>query len=126
MGCAVDLLGDDAADLLQLAHEVRLRVQPAGGVHDEHVEAAGLGFFAGIVGHAGRVAALLAFDDVAAEPLAPDRELLDGGGAESIAGRDHAPSCPPSWHSRASLAIDVVLPEPLTPATMTTVGPAVL
>ena len=31
---------------------------------------------------------------------------------------------PSSWQRRASLAIDVVLPEPLTPATMITVGPA--
>ena len=49
---AVDLLADDAVDLLQLAHQVRLRVQPAGGVHDQHVEAARLGPFAGVVGHA--------------------------------------------------------------------------
>ena len=30
---------------------------------------------------------------------------------------------PSSWQSRASLAMDVVFPEPLIPATRTTVGP---
>ncbi len=52
-------LADDAVDLLQLAHQVRLRVQPAGGVHDQDVEAAGLRLLAGVVGHGGGVAALL-------------------------------------------------------------------
>ena len=32
--------GDDAPDLLQLVHQLRLRVQPAGGVGDQHVDAA--------------------------------------------------------------------------------------
>ena len=83
------LLADHAVDLLQLAHQVGLRVQPAGGVHDQHVEAAGLGLFAGVVGHAGRVAALLVLDDLAAEPLAPDGQLLDGGRPEGVAGGHH-------------------------------------
>ena len=82
-------LADDAVDLLQLAHQVGLRVQPAGGVHDQHVELPGLGLLAGVVGHAGRVAALLVLDDLAAEPLAPDGQLLDGGRPEGVAGRHH-------------------------------------
>ena len=88
-GAPAICLVDDAVDLLQLAHQVRLRVQPAGGVHDEHVEAARLGLLAGVVGHAGRVAALLVLDDLAADPLAPDGQLLDGRGAEGVAGGDH-------------------------------------
>ena len=39
---ALDPLGDDVADLRQLAHQVVLRVQPAGGVDDQHVDARAL------------------------------------------------------------------------------------
>ena len=43
------------------------------------------------IGDAGRVGVRLAGDDLRAEPLAPDRELLDGGGAKRVAGaEDHA------------------------------------
>ncbi len=35
----VHLPGDDAHDLLQFFHEVRLDVQTAGRVHDDHVDA---------------------------------------------------------------------------------------
>ena len=34
---------DDAADLVELGHEIRARVQPAGGVDDDDVAAARLG-----------------------------------------------------------------------------------
>ena len=54
-------------------------------------------------------------DDVGAGAVGPDRELVGGGGAEGVAGGqdDRLPS---SLSRCASLAIEVVLPEPLTPA----------
>ena len=47
-----------------------------------------LGSLAGVVRHAGRIAALLILDNLAADPLAPDGQLLDGRGAERVAGGD--------------------------------------
>ena len=44
---------------------------------------------AGIMGHGGGVAALLVLDDLAADALAPDGQLLHGGGAEGVARRHH-------------------------------------
>src|SRR5437764_8295351 len=41
------------------------------------------------MGNAGRVAALLALDDLAAEALTPDGELLDGRGPERVASGHH-------------------------------------
>ena len=43
----------------------------------------------GVEGEARRVRALLAGDDRCADPLAPDLELLDGGGPEGVAGGEH-------------------------------------
>ena len=48
-------------------------------------------------------------------------ELLDGGGAERVAGGEHDRG-PSSLSRRASLPIVVVLPEPLTPTTRITYG----
>ena len=76
-------------DFLQFAHQMRLRVQPAGGIDDKDVETARLGPVAGVVGHAGRVAALLILDDLATDALTPDAQLLDGGGTKRIAGSHH-------------------------------------
>src|SRR5262249_24516130 len=84
-----DHAANDAVNLVQLAHQVGLRVQPAGGVHDQHVELLGDGAFAGVVGDTGRVTALLVLHNLAADALAPDRQLLDGRGAKGVAGGDH-------------------------------------
>ena len=50
---------DDAADLGQLAHQVVLGVQAAGGVDDQDVDVARDGGIAGVEGDGGGVAALL-------------------------------------------------------------------
>ena len=42
-----------------------------------------------VEGDAGRVAALGATDHLDADPLAPGRELLDGGGAERVGRAEH-------------------------------------
>ena len=54
--------------------------------------------------------------------LAPDLELLDRGGAERVAGGEHARSCRHRDRACASLPIVVVLPLPLTPTTSITNG----
>ena len=56
---------------------MRLSKKPACGIDDQDVEVACLGLLAGVVGDAGRVGPRLGLDDVAADPLAPDRQLLD-------------------------------------------------
>src|SRR5438477_396430 len=71
---AGDLLGHDAANLVQLLHQMGLRVQPARGIDDQHVELAGDRLLAGVVSDAGGIAALGVLDDLAAEPFAPDGE----------------------------------------------------
>jgi hypothetical protein len=53
--------------------------------------------------------------------VGPDTELLDGGGAESIAGGEHHLFAA-SAKRRASLPMVVVLPEPFTPTTSSTNG----
>ena len=78
-------------DLAELAHQVILGVQAAGGVDDEHVDLAGLGGVDGVVDDGAGIGALPLADDLDAQPLAPDGELLDGGGAEGVAGGEHHP-----------------------------------
>src|SRR3954467_4053825 len=82
VGGALDLPGDDRADLGELAHEGVLGLEAAGGVDDEVVDAAGLGGGAGVEGDGRGVAALLALDDFDGKALGPDLELLDSAGAE--------------------------------------------
>ena len=65
------LLGDHAADLGQLLHQVRLRVQAAGGVDDDHVGAALAAAGDRVEGDRAGIGALGALDDVDAGALAP-------------------------------------------------------
>src|SRR5439155_7074543 len=66
-----------------------LRMESPRGVDNQHVKLSGHGFLAGIVRDAGRVAALLTLDDLAAETLTPDGELLDRRRPERVAGGHH-------------------------------------
>ena len=59
-------------DLLELLHQVRLRVEAAGGVGDDDVAPRGRAASIGVVDDGGGVDAFLAADDVHAEPLRPD------------------------------------------------------
>ena len=80
---------EHALDLLQLLHQVALRVQAAGGVGDQHVDAARLRRLQRVEDHRGRVRARGLRDDRHAVALAPDLQLLDGGGAERVARGEH-------------------------------------
>ena len=91
----VDFL-QHAHDLFELGHQPGLVLQPPGRVDEEHIGAAGLCFLQRVVGQAGRIRALLAGDHRRADALAPDLQLLDGGGAERVAGGEH--------HAQALLA----------------------
>ena len=109
--------GDHAAHLGELVHQVRLRVQAAGGV-DQHDPVLGAD---GVVGDGRRVAAALAADERRVRALGPDLELLLGGGAERVGGAD-ASLAAALAQRLASLPIVVVLPVPLTPTTRITAG----
>src|SRR2546423_13864915 len=63
-----------------------LVLEAACGVDDEYVFAGGCRLFDTVKDNSGGVAAFLAGNDRRADALAPDLELLDRGGAESIAG----------------------------------------
>ena len=117
---AVEPPGDHAAHLRELLHQVRLRVQAAGGVDDHDVAAARLRRLDRVVGDGRRVAAALGADEVRARALRPDLELLLRRGAERVGGARRGRSGRARRASRASLPIVVVLPVPLTPTTRIT------
>ncbi len=85
-GAPGSCLLDDPAHLLELAHEVDLRVQAAGGVHEHDVGAARARRGHAVEDDGGRVGVGPLLDDLAADTLGPLVELLDGGGAERVAG----------------------------------------
>ena len=89
---------------------------------DHDVDAGFDAFIAAGERDAGRVGAARLRDDLAAEPLAPQRQLFDGRRAKRVAGGEHDRLAVRLSRNLASLAIDVVLPAPLTPATRITVG----
>ena len=86
-------LVDDPADLGQLVHEVRLRVQASGGVGDDEVGAAGDRRVEGIEHDRPGIRAWRVGDDRDAGAIRPDPELVDGRGAERVRrGEDDRPA----------------------------------
>ena len=75
---------EDAVNLFQLLHEVVLRVEAASGVADEEIGLFAHRLLITIEANRGRIAIRRPFDERDAQTLAPDSELLDGGGAESV------------------------------------------
>ncbi len=88
-GARVDAL-DHAPHLLQLLHQVRLAVQAPGGVGDQHVACRAPAPPAGrrTPPRPGRRPAA-GRRTRAPDALGPHLELLDGGGAEGVAGGEH-------------------------------------
>src|SRR6185436_5142638 len=69
----------------QLGHEVRFRVKPAGGVHDQDLRAAGLRRLHRVEGHRRGIGPGPLAHDRDVDPLAPALELVDGRRAERVA-----------------------------------------
>ena len=84
-----NLLANRLLNLRQLGHQILLRLQPAGRVDDAHI---GPGFDRLLdrpIGHARRVGVRRAGDDRHAQPIAPNRELLDRRRPKRVAGAEH-------------------------------------
>jgi hypothetical protein len=79
------LTADHALDLGQLRHEIRLRVEPAGGVHDQDLRPAGLRGLHGIEGHRRRIRPGALAHHRHADPFAPALELVDRRGPKRVA-----------------------------------------
>jgi hypothetical protein len=88
-----NLLGDHAVDLGQLTHQIGLRLQPPRRVDDADVRAGLQRLSDCPVRDAGRIAARRAGDDRHADPLGPDRQLLDRRGAKRVGRRHERPPC---------------------------------
>ena len=88
MRCVGHLLGDHAAHLGQLGHELILGVQAAGGVDDHHVHPALAAARDRVERHGARVRALRPGDQLGPGALRPLGQLLDGRRAERVGGAD--------------------------------------
>ena len=108
--------------LRELLHQVRLRVQAAGGVDEDDVAAAALRGVDRVEGDGGGVGALRRADEVRAGALAPRSRAARRPRRGTCRRRRRAPSGRARTSRWASLPIVVVLPVPLTPTTRTTLG----
>ena len=75
----------DAADFVQLIHQILLVMESAGGVNENHICALGFGRLDAVEHHRCGVCALVLTDNAAAGALGPDFQLVSCGGAEGIA-----------------------------------------
>src|SRR6056297_338197 len=82
-------LADHAADLLQLLHQVVLRVEAPGGVDEQQVGALRLAGRGRVVRDRSGVASVRSRLGGHAQPVAPHAELRGAGGAERVAGSEH-------------------------------------
>ena len=118
-------LRDDALHLLQLLHERRLRVEPAGGVAEDDVHAAPAAprWTASKQTLAGSAPSLPRTIG-RADALGPDLELLARGGAERVARAEQDLVARRAGASPRACRWSSSCPEPFTPTTMTTHGRA--
>ena len=84
MRCSFGARRDHAANLGELFHEIRLRVQPAGGVDDDDVAAVPARAVDRVVRDRRGIAAPLALYELRAGALRPDTELLLRRGTEGV------------------------------------------
>ena len=113
---------DDPAQLLQLLHQVRLRVQAAGGVDEHEVGAAARRGGHRVEHDRAGIGAVLAAHELAAGALGPQPELVGGRGAERVGRGEHDARARRRTCCDASLPIVVVFPTPLTPTNIQTFG----
>ncbi len=88
MRSALDLARRDAADLVQLGHEVDPGVEAAGRVDEQDVAVARLARRDGVEDDGRRVGARARPDEIHPRARRPDLELLHGSRAERIGGAD--------------------------------------
>ncbi len=90
MRCAWIEFPDDPLYFLKLCHQVRLVVQSAGRIDQQHVRADAAGFLHRLVYQARCIAADLAGDHRTSRALAPNAKLLDCRGAKRVTrGKNH-------------------------------------
>ena len=82
-------LAGDLDHLGELAHELGRGMEATGGIDEDQIASQAVSLVQHVVAHAGRIASTLALDHGHAGALAPNIELLDGGGAERIGATDH-------------------------------------
>src|SRR5262249_18034279 len=100
---AVVHLLDGANDFLQFAHQVAAVLQASGGIDEQYIDAAFSGGGDGVKGKTSGVGAGLTCHEGCAGAIGPDFKLLDGRGAERVAGGTHD-AAPVSAQSRCKLA----------------------
>src|SRR3954462_7364961 len=110
---AVEPALDHAAHLRELLHQVRLRVQPAGGVDDDDVRAVTPRPLDCVVGDRGRVRPALSADERRVGTVRPDLELFLRSRAERVGCGQHdrvpvlaQPLCELSDRRRLAGAVD--------------------
>ena len=84
---AADLIVENVSNLGQLLHQVDLGMEPTRCIHDQVVRVEFHRPLRGSVGYRGRVGVRFPRDDLDAEPLAPDGQLLDRGRSKSVGRR---------------------------------------
>src|SRR5215218_7518397 len=87
---ARELPPDDPPYLVELCHQVDLRMEPARRVHEEHVNPIALGRLHRIVGYRRSIRAALPGHHRSPRPLAPLLELLYGRRPERVACGEHS------------------------------------
>src|SRR5436309_740832 len=80
---------NDFIDLLQLFHEVVLRLQATGSINDENITPSCRCRLDGVIDYRTRIRARVLADDWYTYTLRPYLELINGCGAESIGGSKH-------------------------------------
>ena len=98
-----DHLLEAAVDLVELLHQVVRRGQPARGVDEHPGGALGEGAGGAVEGDGRGIAAHLVADHGHPGPLAPELQLVDGGGAEGVAGH-HQHALAPGLQEGGQLA----------------------
>ncbi|MCY1234826.1 hypothetical protein D9M72_474170 [compost metagenome] len=89
MRCIRIELAEHAHDLLKFGHQLRLVLQAAGGVDDQHVGLLLARLLERFIGETGGIGAELGGNDVGLGALRPDLQLLDRRGTEGVAGGKH-------------------------------------
>ena len=77
-----------AAHLFQLRHQIGFGLQAAGGIDDDVIDFARFGGLERVEHHGAGIGAGVLADHLGVGALAPDFELLDGGGAEGVGGAE--------------------------------------